>query len=227
VLKVAGGVIFVFLSFNVSTAQELSTFVYPSEDELEEAFYNGEIDFIQLITLQELIQNGIDSTELYLLDEIPNLSYFFDIGLLKKSDLSTDQVALYLAKPTETDLFKGKIAHNYSTRLEEDGGSRYRTTGNIIFENNLKAAFRLHREYSGVERIVYRRLEFSPPKGPVQQMVLGSYTIRLGLGTIMGYRGKLLDFSDEINSETLLYPDYGGYNGVQMKFKGGITKEFL
>ncbi len=222
--KVAAGAVFVLLSFNISTAQELSTFVYPSEDELEEAFYNGEIDFIQLVTLQDLIQFGIDSTELYLLDEIPNLSYFLELELLKKSELNAEQVELYLPKPTGPDSFKGKISHNYSTRLKEDGDIRYRTSGNIIFGNDLKAAFRLHREYSGIERIAFRRLEFYPRKGPTRLIVLGNYTTRLGLGTVMGYRGKLLDFSDEINSESLLYPDYGGYNGAQFKFNGGQTK---
>ena len=212
------------MAVNVGAAQELSTFVYPSEDELEEAFYRGEIDFIQLVTLQELIRSGIDSTELYLFDEIPNLSYFFDIGLLKISDLSAEQAEPFLDKATDAKLIKGKIIHNYSTRLEEDGDSRYRTRGEIGWQERLKAAFRLHREYSGVERFVYRRLELSPQKSPLKRIVLGNYSTRLGLGTVMGYRGKLLDFSNEISGESFLYPDYGGYNGLQLELKSGKSE---
>ncbi len=219
--RVFGGILIVLLAMNVCTAQELSTFVYPSEDELEEAFYLGEIDFIQLVTLQELIRSGIDSTELYLLDEIPNLSYFLQIGLFKRSELNTEQVEPFLEKLAAPGAFKGRINHNYSTRIEENGDSRYRTSGELSYQDWLKVAFRLHREYSGIERLVYRRLEFKPQNSPLRRVVLGNYTTRLGLGTIMGYRGKLLDFSDEINGESFLYPDYGGCNGIQLEFKGG------
>jgi len=195
--------------------------VYPSEDELEEAFYNGEIDFIQLVTLQEIIRNGIDSSEIYLLDEIPNLSFFLRIRQLEMSELGTEQGKPFLDEQVSGGQINARVSHYYSRQLEDDRDGRYRTSGEINLKEELKAAFRLHREYSGVERLVYRRIEFRPKKGALKRLVMGNYTTRLGLGTIMGYRGKLLDFSNDINGESFLYPDYGGYNGIQAQLKKG------
>ena len=219
--KILPALFLILCAVSAEAGQELSTLVYPSEDELEEAFYRGEIDFIQLVILQELIRSEIDSAALYLLDEIPNLAYFLDIGLFKKSDLSTEQAEPFLDTATIRNPMKGRISHNYSTRLEEDGDSRYRTAGEISLKEELKAAFRLHREYSGVERLVYRRIEFKPHKSAIKRLVLGNYTTRWGLGTILGYRGKILDFSNEIDGESFLFPDYGGLNGFQAQLKKG------
>jgi hypothetical protein len=50
----------------------------------------------------------------------------------------------------------------------------------------------------------------------VRQFALGSSSARLGLGTVIGYRGKLLGFSDRLNGESFLFPDYGGINGLYL-----------
>lgn len=218
----------VFAAIGTVSAQELSTFVYPSEDELEEAFYSGEIDFLQLLTLQEIIRFGIDSTQLYLLDEIPNLAYFIETVSPLESNLELEQESPFLEEKPVTRFVTGKFSYNYSQRLETDGDNRYRSSGVINIGENAKAAFRLHKEYSGNERFVYRRMEFRPKKSAFKKLVLGSYTTRLGLGTIVGYRGKLLDFSDEIDGESVLYPDYGGYNGMNLLIrKSRIESELM
>jgi len=211
----------VLFAETLEAAQELSTFIYPSEDELQEAFQNGEIGFDQLITLQEIIQFGIDSTQLYLLDEIPNLSSFWMTNRPEDSGLSLEQEKPFLEEPPEPRTIQARFSHDFAQKLEDKGQSRYRTFGEINAGNGLKAAFRLHREYSGVERFVYRRLEFKPKNSPIRRIVLGNYTARLGLGTVLGYRGKLLDFSNEINGESILYPDYGGSNGLDLELKAG------
>lgn len=215
------GLVVVLILVKEVRAQELSTFVYPSEDELAEAFYNGEIDFIQLVTLQEIIRNGIDSSNAYLLDEIPNLAFFFRLRDRDQLGLTDDQTKSFLNSGVSGGRKRGKITHTFARQLEEAGSSRYRTTGEMGLKQGLKAAFRMHREYSGVERFVYRRVEHSPEKGHLRRLVLGNYTTRLGLGTIIGYRGKLLDFSNEIDGESLLFPDYGGYNGLLVQMKKG------
>jgi len=64
--------------------------------------------------------------------------------------------------------------------------------------------------------------------------MVGSFTARLGLGTLFGYRGKLMSCSDKINIESLAYPDYGGYNGmyligrveeVEVQFLGSLVRD--
>ena len=91
-MRLAGLVIcLIVFSVEVSAQQELSTYVYTSEEDLEEAFRNGEINFSQLIILQELIRFGIDSSSLYLLDEIPNLSHFLKSKELPQPELKENQ----------------------------------------------------------------------------------------------------------------------------------------
>ena len=59
-----------------ATAQELSTEVFPSEDELLEALHLGDISYDQYVLLREVARLGIDSASAHLLDEITNLSSF-------------------------------------------------------------------------------------------------------------------------------------------------------
>lgn len=200
-------------------AQELSTFVYPSEDELEQAFYNGEIDLVQLLILQEIIRFGIDSTESYLLDEIPNLSFFLEIKQTKETELEKEQESAFLAEEPISKKVTGKLIYGYSRILEAEGHNRYRTSGKIILGESMQTAFRLHKEYSGNERFVYRNFDYRPKNSFLRRMTVGNFTTRLGLGTIIGYRGKILDYSGEINGESILFPDYGGYNGIDLKMK--------
>ena len=221
------GVVIYFCADLVWGAQELSTFVYPSEDELEEAFHNGEIDFIQLVTLQEIIRFGIDSSKLYLLDEIPNLSYFADGRLFPAIKTDSEQESPFLAKEIGNKLVTGRVSHSYSQRLETDGDSRYRTSGQVSLGENLNMAFRLHKEYSGGERFVYRTLEYRQKKSVIRQVTVGNYSTRLGLGSIVGYRGKILDYADEINSESMAFPDYGGYNGLNLRTKNSSFESEL
>jgi hypothetical protein len=55
------------------SAQDISTAVYPSEDEILRAFEQGRLDIERALRLQELVQYGMSAGTLFLLDEIPNL----------------------------------------------------------------------------------------------------------------------------------------------------------
>jgi hypothetical protein len=154
---------------------------------------------------------------LYLLDEIPNLSFFVRKQSEMESELKIEQEKPFLAERIQRRISTAKISYNFSKKLEDEGDFRYRTGGEIKASEEVKAAFRLHREYSGLERFVYRNVDYKPKKGHLKRLIIGNYTTRLGMGTILGYRGKLVDYSDDANGESLLYPDYGGYNGLNLK----------
>ena len=219
-MRLAGLVICLMLcSAGVSAQQELSTIVYTSEDELQEAFLNGEIDFVQLITMIELIRFGIDSTRYYLLDEIPNLSFILGKEQLPQPKLREQQQLAFISSAEPSDRIAAVLSHSFSGKLIEGSKSRYRTSLKLRGYNGFEATIRLHREFSGSERIVYRHLKYTSRKNKLKSIVLGSFTKRLGLGTVLGYRGNILDYSTKIDSESLLFPDYGGYNGLNINFK--------
>jgi len=199
--------------------------VLSSEDEAREAMENGEITFQQYLLLCEIILHGIDSSSLYLLDEIPNLVY------LKKSDssftdpLEQEQQAGFrtrtpVARPGSGRV-RGRLGYRFYQRLEEDEQSWYRNFADLVVADRYRVRFRINREKSGRERVVSRSVSYVSRSGPLRRLILGSFTTRLGLGTLFGYAGKRLDFSRAIDNESLLYPDYGGYNGMLIKMRSG------
>ena len=219
-MRLAGLVIcLIVFSAEASAQQELSTYVYTSEEDLEEAFKNGEIDFSQLIILQELIRFGIDSSSLYLLDEIPNLSHFLKSKKLPQPELKKNQKNAFIKRAAPPQQVSAIVSHSFSKRLTASQQSRYRTSIKLNFNNSITTLLRLHREYSGSERLVYRSVRYKAKSGLLRSLIVGNYSDRLGLGTLFGYRGKLFSFSKDIDSESLLYPDYGGHNGFSMKLE--------
>ncbi|MFQ5452841.1 MAG: hypothetical protein ACE5D6_01480 [Candidatus Zixiibacteriota bacterium] len=203
-------------------SQELSTLVFPSEDEIIEAFQLREISFEQFLILQELIIHGVDSTNFYLLDEIPNLSYF----KLKPNSLATDleqeqQIPFSKLSPGRKKLITnltGNIKHKYFHFLEDVGDAKYQSSIRLQYKNRFYTAIKIHREYSGRERIISRFVAYKNNTGYLRELILGNFSKRLGLGTAFGYRGKLFSYSTNLNSESLLYPDYGGYNGIYSRW---------
>jgi len=216
------------LSGEALHSQELSTSVFPSEDELYQAYSLGEITFEQLIRLQEIAFVGVDSTTPHLLDEIPNLS-LLNLGLdTSGRSLESEQAALFSGSvPARTGIeqwLSGVLRHRYVRDLEEQSESKYQTSITLGFGDNLAADLRLQREYSGNERLVGRGLTYRSADGPVRDIRLGNFSRRLGLGTIVGYRGKLFDYSDQIDGESFLYPDYGGQNGLYSRLRAGVIE---
>jgi len=198
---------------SISSSQELSTSVFPSEDELLEALNLGEIDIALFVTLQEIYLHGVDSSRLHELDGIPNLVYIAGTGVDRYSRLELEQFAPFSFPSESRRPFSGYLRHKYYQYLDADNLSRYRTNGRVELNQHWCADFALQREYSHRERLVYRSVMYHGKASFVRELVLGNFSRRLGLGTVFGYRGKLLSFSDHLDSESFLYPDYGGYNG--------------
>jgi hypothetical protein len=84
-----------------------------------------------------------------------------------------------------------------------------------------RTSFRVHREYSGNERLTARSLVYRSRTGLLRKLTVGNFTARMGMGSVIGYRGKLFDYSDRLNVESLTYPDYGGFNGVHAVASSG------
>lgn len=197
-----------------TAAQEFETEVYPSEDELLEALERGQIDSDLFLILQELYQLGVDSTNLYLLDLLPNGSYFRDQDWQNLSRLETQQTQSLRRQLRPGQTRFGWLRYRFQQHLEQEELSRWRTSGKLFLSRNLQVDFQLRREFSGSERFISRSISYNSPERKLRELVVGNFSRRFGLGTIFGYRGKLLDFSEQLDRESFLYPDYGGYNGI-------------
>ena len=206
----------VLLSGGVGRTQQLSTTVFPSEDELYEALQNNEIDYYQYLILREIAQHGIDSDTQYLLDEIPNLLFIQSDSTGTLTALESEQAALFRETNREERARRWRIRYGHYQSLDDESRRQYRLSVATELNSHWRATFNINREYSGRERWVRRAVAYRNSRGSVRRFELGSLSARLGLGTVIGYRGKLLGFSDQLNGESFLFPDYGGINGVYL-----------
>ena len=216
------GIILIVVVFMASAvcSQELSTSVFLSEDELNEALRNGEITYDQYQALKEIMQFGVDSLSQYLLDEIPNLMYLLDVDTVLTNSIEQEQTAGFTS-PAGRGHSRSTVTWRYTTLLEEDGRSWYRGALDLAPVQRWRLRGQVSREASGPERISARSLTYRSRDGIVRRVEIGNFTTRLGLGTVFGHRGKVLDFSEEIDGESFLFPDYGGYNGVLADMQAG------
>lgn len=198
-------------------AQDLSTSVFPSEDELYEAYALGELDYQQLVRLLEIACHQVDESNAHLLDEIPNLSYFGMARDTSGTQLETRQAEAFVQEPRlpqRANPTRLNYRHRYNQTANGEERSWYRSVVRIDYGTELSADLKIRRELSGNERIVGRGLTLRPNSGLLRELRLGNFSRRLGLGTIVGYRGKVLDRATSIDTETFLFPDYGGQNGL-------------
>jgi hypothetical protein len=217
-----GGIIiliFIVLVGGASVSQDLSQVVLPSEDELLDALRAGDISYEQYAHLREILSNGVDSSALYLLDDIPNLVYFGELMDSIPTLLETEQRRSVLRGSS-----RGVVSHRYLALLEREERHWYRTAVDIRIAQKYRLLLKVSRETGGAERVTDRSLSYANPRGLCRRLTIGSFTTRLGLGTAFGYRGKLLDFPDRLNSESILMPDQGGYNGVLTELTTGSLK---
>jgi hypothetical protein len=211
----------------VAFGLELSTVVLPSADEALEALESGEISYHQYLQLCEIINYGIDSTTSYLLDEIPNLVYVGESDQPLSDPSETEQLQAVGGEAMATggnNPITGHLGYRFYQQLDETERTWYRTSGNLLVADQFRVRFDIERSKSGRERVVRRSLGYSAPIGTVRHLVVGSFTARLGLGTMFGYAGKRLDYADRLSAESWLFPDYGGYNGVLVDARTGRLK---
>jgi len=221
-VRIAGLIILALLYLTVvSLAQELSTNVYVSEEELNEALKLGEISFTDYLLLKEIMAQGVDSASVYLLDHVPNLSCFLSDTVEHRTDLQQEQQQAFINKYTSRPPWHFRLKYAYHQKLEESDIARYHSSAEIRITQKLRGLVRIHREYDGREQVTMRSLSYRAPEKTLAEFRLGNFTKRFGLGNVTGYRGQLLDRSDHIDGESFAIPDYGGANGAYFSLRLG------
>lgn len=215
-----------FVFFASSPAVNVSLEVYPSDEELFEAFLRGDIDYQTYINLAELFENGIDSTELYLLEEIPNINYFLESYINDYSRLEWEQAESFIIEDARDEKKTAGFFRARSYRkLEENGGEKNHFYLKSALNEQWSLDARFSDNYTGEKEWGKRSVVYRSRKGAVRKIIFGNFTTRFGLGLSVGYRGKLLSKDEPLSEETLLFPDYGGFNGLYLE--GGRTKDAM
>nr|MBN2278356.1 hypothetical protein [candidate division Zixibacteria bacterium] len=203
--------------------ENVSLAVYPSDEELYEAYLRGDIDYQTYLNLVDIFEGGIDSTDLYLLEEIPNISYFLQSLTGDFSGLEQEQQEAYIESAPEEKKKTGYFRSRAYQKLEEDGENK----GYLNFKSRLNSEWSVEAgftdNYDGDKQWSRRSAIYQARRGPVRKMIFGNYTARFGLGLAVGFRGRLLDKDEVTGLKSLAFPDYGGFNGVYIE--GGRSKD--
>ncbi len=191
------------------------------EDELIEALSRGEIDQSQYSSLVEFLESGIILDRQYLIDNLSRADYIIDsvansVLYQPFSKLESE----VLINPT----FRTSLNYRFSSELTEQRRSRYRLSVQSEYAQEIMIGLSLKKELSGRERFSRRYLTWHPGDAKIDRVIIGNFTERYASGLLVGYRGKILDYSDELDAESFGYPDYGGLNGVSGGGRFGSIK---
>ena len=205
------------------TAQSLSTKVYPTVEEAHEAYLRGDVDYDTYLSLVEILEAGVDSTELYLLNEIPNVDYFLRVWRERASSMEREQTESALQDTTietDTGLPHGFVRTKQTRIMDEDEADRSYYFLKSTVSEQWSVEGKLNREYEDRAEFTRRSLVYRARRGPLKKVIIGNYTARYGLGVSVGYRGRFIDKSDDVAEESALFPIYGGFNGLYVEGKG-------
>ncbi|MCK4607160.1 MAG: hypothetical protein KAU35_07685 [candidate division Zixibacteria bacterium] len=218
--KTSAALLFVLAFASSTLSQELSTDVYPSEDELHEALLAGDLDSLQYVILLDIVTHGIDSTNRFLLDEIPNLSHFLPGWRALITGLEREQETPFRKPPSRHHGWKANLRYRYAQQISENGRARDGTAGVLRLNEHWRAGFNLRRDYGGHEHFAGRSIRYRNNSGTVRELELGSFSTRLGLGTVFGHRGRILNPVEDLSGESFLFPNNGGFNGFRARVEG-------
>ncbi|MCP4703071.1 MAG: hypothetical protein GY865_00555 [candidate division Zixibacteria bacterium] len=222
-------VIFIFvlvfsLAASLTLGRTIGSEIYPTEEELYEAYLIGQIDFQTYLNLREIFNGGIDSTNLYLIEEIPNIDYYWGVDSQIDSDLEKEQTKPFIIDKEHISKNKisGSIRWKRYQKLDDSSLNK-----NIVYlrsqlSPNWSVKLNGVDEYTGFQECSFRSLNYKSSIGTIRKLVIGNFTARFGLGLNVGYRGKIFRDKHLSTEETILFPDYGGFNGLYAE--GGPRK---
>ncbi len=204
----------------VAYADDLNPEVYPSEDELYEAYLRGDLDYETYRNLVDLIETGLDSTNQYLLDELPGVS---PMPTVDSTGEGPERMAAFRQPGIrdQSDQWHGYLKARASRVLEDtdEYKSYYFLNSDIGTSWNINA--KLNRNERGVYEWTRRSVEYNSNRGALKKFRLGSFNARFGSGLNLGYRGRLLSKGDEESDESVVYPDFSGFNGIYLEGSSG------
>ncbi len=216
-----GLVLILMLLVGELPAQELTTEIYPSEDELAEALDRGEIDSAQYYYLWQLQLFGLDSSNIFLEDIIPNLTHFLPLPQEMIAELQQTQREPFVKdQPSRRQI--GYLRQRWHRALEQNTPWAFNTDLSLAPASDVNLDLSLRRSPAGTERIVRRSLTLTPENSPLRRLTLGNFTARFGMGSIIGHPAKLLDYPDKLTGQSFLFPDYAGYNGLLATWRTGL-----
>jgi hypothetical protein len=213
-----GTLVFLVVGTMEVAGQELTTVSIPSADEVYEALALGDIDYEQYVALLEYVDVVRTMRESVFRSDLPSLDRFSSFGVLSELDQPSSRPSRALETAHRRDS-KGFLKYQYYTTFADSPSDRYSTRGDYKLANSWSIGGQVKRDQNGRERFTSRRLAYHADSGFVRELELGNFVESYGLGTIIGSRNKVLKFDGSLSVESFLFPDCGGFNGINVVTK--------
>ena len=192
------------------------SFRIPDPEEIFEAYENGFIDYDDYLELLEIARgNSVSSQDSIFLMQFPDLVAGISSNPLL-NPIEDTTVAASGKDISQSGWTQSFLFRQYY-RLDQNDQRRqfYRLQGT---HERLKYYGELERGYTSQERWGRRTLQYDLSSGSKKsgsRLMLGNFREKLGMGLTYGYHGQLLSKTgDRDGIEQLLFPSYGGANGV-------------
>jgi hypothetical protein len=213
-----GTLIFLVIGTVGVAGQELTTVAIPSADEVYEALAQGDIDYEQYVALLEFIDATGAMKKSVFRSDLPNLDGSFPYGGRGDLNLPTDRPRRASGTADRRDS-KGLLKYQYYTTFTSSPMDRYAARGEYTFARSWLVAGQIKRDQNGRERFTSRRVTYQVDSGFVRELEVGNFVETYGLGTIIGSRNKVLRYDGSLSTESLLFPDCSGFNGISVTTK--------
>ena len=207
-------------------AQEISSEIYETEEDLREGLESGALTLDQYLELLDLIQAKVKpkSEEAGKLFFVPGISTadVSQIQTVEKKDVLLNQrtspflIDSERRKPRLSGKLVWRFYEEFQGSDKTDSYLRLEITNKDNFIWRVDADKTTNQDF----RIRKRSLKLSHPKYSTQ-LIVGNFDKRIGLGLNVGYHPRFVysSSSDFKAKDSFLYPTLGRYNGIYAESK--------
>jgi hypothetical protein len=217
-----------------SHAQQVSSEIYETEEDLQEGLELGLLTLDQYLELLDLIQakitpNSEDADKLFFVPDVSpgDISEIQDKKKVKNPALRGEDILLnqkmdsFLSESQKKGLsLSGKFVWRFYEEFQNEEKMDNYFSFEIANKNSLTWRMDAEQKTDQDFRIRKRSLEFSYPQYSTKG-ILGNFDKKIGLGLNIGYHPHFQygSSSDQKSKDSFLYPTLGRYNGIYTESK--------
>lgn len=176
------------MMLNIEEADEIEDVVY-------DLFMQGDFTYEEYVDLVDLLNQPLDSSELFLLRRY--------LHVFKANDEAQKQTQPRYYSHTRI-----------GQELTGNQRYRYRINMHLPLTEHWSLRSESRREFTGKDRFASRSVRFQRDSGFIRGLTAGNYQKHFGLDLLFGSRRKLLDSDTLYSVESFLFPDARAFNGL-------------
>ncbi|MCK5125052.1 MAG: hypothetical protein KAR42_02245 [candidate division Zixibacteria bacterium] len=198
-------------------AEDEAQFRVPEPEEIEEALASGLIEYHDYLALLETVRKSrLTKADTLFLQSFPNLQIGYSSGIENVTPLADEAPSIANVDSDTAFHIQGNILSRNYGRLK--GNGEFQRLGRVDVHSEMLSIYgEFEKSYNGNQRWLNRSVSFTSDLQSNTPLIiqLGSYRSKFGMGLVYGYHGQFFTKDvDRDDTEKLLFPNYGGGNGI-------------